>query len=323
MPLALLQVNSVKKYFPVARGLLFSATWGWVKAVDDVSLAIGEEETLGLVGESGCGKTTLAKLILLLEEPTAGEILFRGTNLQELSRGEMRQYRSTVQAVFQDPHSALNPRMRIGEIIGEPLAVNHRLPKRAVQEHVAEVMEQVGLNPAYAPLYPHEFSGGQRQRIAAARALASNSKLIVLDEPVASLDVSIRSQIINLFKDLQEKLGLSYLLITHDLTVSRHLSHRVAVMYLGKIVELAAADPLYNEPLHPYTKALLSAALPSHPDEKREEIHLSGEVPSPLDPPSGCRFRTRCPFVMSQCAEVEPPLKEVAPGRQVACHLYP
>lgn len=319
----MLQVKNVKKYFPVARGLLFAATWGWVKAVDDVSLAIGEEETLGLVGESGCGKTTLAKLILLLEKPTAGEILFRGTNLQELSRSDLHQYRSAVQAVFQDPHSALNPRMRIGEIIGEPLAVNHRLPKRAVQEHVAEVMEQVGLNPAYAPLYPHEFSGGQRQRIAAARALASNSKLIVLDEPVASLDVSIRSQIINLFKDLQEKLGLSYLLITHDLTVSRHLSHRVAVMYLGKIVELAAADPLYNEPLHPYTKALLSAALPSHPDEKREEIDLSGEVPSPLDPPSGCRFRTRCPLVMERCAEVEPPLKPVGSGREVACHLYP
>ncbi|MBI2359776.1 MAG: ATP-binding cassette domain-containing protein [Deltaproteobacteria bacterium] len=322
MPQALLQVKNVKKYFPVARGLLF-ATSGWVKAVDDVSLTVEENETLGLVGESGCGKTTLAKLILLLEDPMAGEVLFRGRNLQELSRGEMRQYRSAVQAVFQDPHSALNPRMRIGEIIGEPLAVNHRLPKKAIQERVAEVMEQVGLDPAYARLYPHEFSGGQRQRIAAARALASNSKAIVLDEPAASLDVSIRGQIINLFKDLQEKLGLSYLLITHDLAVSRHLSHRVAVMYLGKIVELAAADPLYAEPLHPYTKALLSAALPSHPDETREEIDISGEVPSPLDPPSGCRFRTRCPFAIERCAEVEPPLKEVAPGREVACHLYP
>lgn len=322
MARALLQVKNVKRYFPVARGLLFAATWGWVKAVDDVSFEIGENETLGLVGESGCGKTTLAKLILLLERPTAGEILFRGKNLRELSRGELRQYRSTVQAVFQDPQSSLNPRMRIGEIIGEPLAVNHRLARQAVRERVDAVLAQVGLNPAYAPLYPHEFSGGQRQRIAAARALASDSKLIVLDEPAASLDVSIRSQIINLFKDLQERLGLSYLFITHDLAVSRHLSHRVAVMYLGKIVELAPADPLYGEPLHPYTKALLSAALPSHPDEKREEIDLAGEVPSPMDPPSGCRFRTRCPFVMERCALVEPPLEEVAPGRQVACHLY-
>lgn len=322
MARALLQVKSVKRYFPAARGLLFAATRGWVKAVDDVSFEIGENETLGLVGESGCGKTTLAKLILLLEKPTAGEILFRGKNLRELSRGELRQYRSAVQAVFQDPQTSLNPRMRIGEIIGEPLAVNHRLPRRAVRERVAAVLAQVGLNPAYAPFYPHEFSGGQRQRIAAARALASDSKLIILDEPAASLDVSIRSQIINLFKDLQEELGLSYLFITHDLAISRHLSHRVAVMYLGKIVELAPADPLYGEPLHPYTKALLSAALPSHPDEKREEIDLAGEVPSPMDPPSGCRFRTRCPFVMERCAGVEPPLKEVAPGRQVACHLY-
>lgn len=319
----LLQVENVKKHFPVTRGLFLSTPAGWIKAVDGVDLAIGEEETLGLVGESGCGKTTMARLILLLETPSAGEILYRGKNLLELSRSELRQYRSAVQAVFQDPHSSLNPRMPIGDIIGEPLEVNSELPKRAVRERVAQVMEQVGLNPAFAHLYPHEFSGGQRQRIAAARALASNSRLIVLDEPVASLDVSIRSQIINLFKDLQEKLGLSYLLITHDLAMSRHLSHRVAVMYLGRIVELGPADSLYSEPLHPYTKALLSAALPSQPGEKRQEVELSGEVPSPIDPPTGCRFHPRCPFAMERCAEVEPLLQEVAPGRQVACHLYP
>ncbi len=322
MSQVLLEAKNVKKYFPVTRGLLVSITVGWIKAVDDVSFCIGEEETLGLVGESGCGKTTTAKLVLLLEQPTAGGIFYRGKDLQHLTGSELRRYRSTVQAVFQDPHSSLNPRMRVGDIVSEPLEVNNDFPRQAVRERVAEVLQQVGLNPAFARLYPHELSGGQRQRIAVARALAINSRLIVLDEPVASLDVSIRSQIINLLKDLQEKLGLSYLLITHDLAISRHLSHRVAVMYLGRIVERAPADELYTEPLHPYTKALLSAALPSHPDGKWEEIALTGEVSSPINPPSGCRFHPRCPYAMPHCSEVEPLLREVGHGREVSCHLF-
>ncbi|MBI2866806.1 MAG: dipeptide ABC transporter ATP-binding protein [Chloroflexi bacterium] len=319
---ALLDLRNVKKHFPVTKGLLFTTVAGWVRAVDDVSLRITEGETLSLVGESGCGKTTTAKLVLLLEKPTGGQVFYQGKDLQHLSRDELRQYRSTVQPVFQDPYSSLNPRMRVGDIIAEPLEVNTRMSKGDIKARVAEVLEQVGLNPAFARLYAHEFSGGQRQRIAIARALGLRTKLLVLDEPVAALDVSIRSQIINLLKDLQDKLQLSYLLITHDLAVSRHLSHRVAVMYLGKIVEQAPGDALYTQPLHPYTKALLSAALPSHPDQKREEIILTGEVPSPINPPSGCRFHPRCPAVMPQCSQVEPPFKEVSIGRQVACHLY-
>lgn len=322
MPETLLEARKVAKYFPVTRGVLFSRNVGRIVALEDVSFSIGSGETLGLVGESGCGKSTTAKLVLLLEHPSAGEIRYQGIDLERLSGPELKHYRRTVQAVFQDPQSSLNPRMRIGDIVGEPLEVNQRLSRRTVRERVAAVLEDVSLDPACARLYPHEFSGGQRQRIALARALVTRTQLIVLDEPVASLDVSIRSQIINLLKDLQESHGLSYLLITHDLAVSRHLSHRVAVMYLGRIVEEGGADALYAEPLHPYTKALVSAARPPRPQPDTEEIVLSGEVPDPMHPPPACRFHPRCPFAMRLCSEVEPALQEVAPGRRVACHLY-
>jgi oligopeptide transport system ATP-binding protein len=318
----LLELEHVTKHFPVTKGLFFSRNIGQIRAVEDVSFRIDRGETLGLVGESGCGKSTTAKLVLLLEHPTAGEILYQGISLEQLSRNELRDYRGAVQAVFQDPQSSLNPRMRIGDIVSEPLQVNQKLSRKAVRERVAEVLSDVSLDPDCARLYPHEFSGGQRQRIALARALVTHTRLIVLDEPVASLDVSIRSQIINLLRDLQENHGLSYLLITHDLAVSRHLSHRVAVMYLGRIVEEGAADELYGEPLHPYTKALISAAQPVHHGHDTEEIVLAGEVPNPMNPPSGCRFHPRCPWAMSRCPETEPLLKEVGLGRKVACHLF-
>ena len=317
----LLEARRVRKYFPVTRGLVLGRNAGQVHAVEDVSFRIDRGETLGLVGESGCGKSTTARLVLLLERPTRGEILYRGVSLQRMSRSELRRYRSTVQAVFQDPQSSLNPRMRVSDIVAEPLEVGRRLPRDSVRERVAEVLGEVNLDPAFARLYPHEFSGGQRQRIALARALATRSRLVVLDEPVASLDASIRSQIINLLKDLQEQHGLGYLLITHDLAVSRHLSHRVAVMYLGRIVEEGEADALYAEPLHPYTRALLSVARPVRGAEAPDEAAVAGEVPDPVNPPSGCRFHPRCPLAVQLCAEAEPELRELAPGRKAACHL--
>ncbi len=319
---ALLEARNVSKRFPVTKGLILGGQVGWIHAVEDVSFHIDGGETLGLVGESGCGKSTTAKMVLLLERPTSGEMLYEGVSLQEMSGDDLKRYRSTVQAVFQDPQSSLNPRMRVRDIVGEPLEVNAGLPRGAVRERVAEVLKDVNLEPAFAQLYPHEFSGGQRQRIALARALATHSRLIVLDEPVASLDASIRSQIINLLKDLQDQHGLSYLLITHDLAVSRHLSHRVAVMYLGRIVEEAKSDALYAEPLHPYTKALIAAALPVRKRQDSDEMVVAGEVPNPMDPPSGCRFHPRCPLAMARCAEEEPALQEAAPGRKVACHLF-
>jgi oligopeptide/dipeptide ABC transporter ATP-binding protein len=262
------------------------------------------------------------KMILMLEKPTAGSILFRGEDIQGLVGKDFRAYRKGVQAVFQDPYSSLNPRMRVGDIIAEPLVVNEELPKAKVRERVQELLNLVGLRPASIDLFPHEFSGGQRQRIAIARALSLNPSLIILDEPVSALDVSIRAQIMNLLQDLQEQFGVSYLLIAHDLAAVLHLSTTVAVMYLGKIVELATSEQLRVEPLHPYSKGLFSAALPTHPDEQREEVILTGEIPSPLNPPSGCRFHTRCPFAKPICSEVEPVLQEVAHGHQVACHLY-
>jgi len=319
---ALLEARNVSKRFPVTRGLILGGHVGWIHAVEDVSFRIGGGETLGLVGESGCGKSTTAKMVLLLERPTSGEMLYEGVSLQEMSGDDLQRYRSTVQAVFQDPQSSLNPRMRVRDIVGEPLEVNAGLPRSAVRERVAEVLKDVNLEPAFAQLYPHEFSGGQRQRIALARALATHSRLIVLDEPVASLDASIRSQIINLLKDLQDQHGLSYLLITHDLAVSRHLSHRVAVMYLGRIVEEATADALYAEPLHPYTKALIAAALPVRKGQESDEVAVAGEVPDPMAPPSGCHFHPRCPLAMARCAEEEPKLQEAARERMVACHLF-
>lgn len=318
----LIEAASVVKHFPVATGRVFSRGRAVVKAIDEVSFAIREGEAVGLVGESGCGKTTMAKLVLRLEEPTSGEIRFRGEALPSLSRTRLSAYRSAVQAVFQDPQSSLSPRMRIGDIIAEPLVVARTHSTDQIRQRVAEVLEWVELDPGSTRLYPHEFSGGQRQRIAIARALAIEARLVVLDEPVASLDASVRSQIVNLLKDLQQRLGLSYLLISHDLAASRHLCHRIAVMYLGRMVEIAPCDDLFDDPLHPYTKALLSAALPAHPDAARDEVVLSGEIPSPIAPPSGCRFHTRCPAAMPHCATKDPPLQETAPNRYVACHLY-
>ncbi len=313
----LLELRDVKKHYPVRGGLLGTREIGSVRAVDGVSFRIGAAETLSIVGESGCGKTTTARLVLRLETPTAGTVAFRGTPLDQLDAAALKTYRSSVQAVFQDPWSSLNPRMRAGAIVAEPLVVNTSLAPSAVQERVADLFVQVGLRPEQAQLYPHQFSGGQRQRIAIARALSIDPQLIVLDEPVSALDVSIRAQILNLLKDLQERLGLSYVLIAHHLATVRHMSHQVAVMYLGQIVELAPGRELFTHPLHPYTQALYAAALSTHPDQKTNGLVLSGEVPSPLNPPSGCRFHPRCPYATPECAEVEPRLRELAPGHWV------
>ena len=318
----LLQVVDLKKYFPVTQGLVLMKTVGYVQAVDGISFNIRQGETLGLVGESGCGKTTTSKLILRLEAPTEGAILLEGQDIQRFKGTELQDYRTMVQAVFQDPWSSLSPRMRVRDIVAEPLVVNRQVTAREREDRVAEVMQQVGLHPEQSSNYPHEFSGGQRQRIAVASALVSYPKLIVLDEPVSALDVSIRAQVMNLLKDLQAQYNVSYLLIAHNLATVRYMAHQTAVMYLGQVVEYAETEELYQNPLHPYTKALFSAALPSHPDLIREDIVLAGEVPSPINPPSGCRFHPRCPFAMDQCAVAAPEEKEVAPGHLISCHLY-
>jgi len=318
----LLEARDVKKYFPVTLGVFFSKHIGDIKAVDGISFDIGKGETFGLVGESGCGKTTTAKLILLLETITGGTIRFAGQDISKLSGPELKQYRTSVQAVFQDPFSSLSPRMRVGDIIAEPLVVSGALPRKAVKERIAEVLNVVGLRHDANELYPHEFSGGQRQRIAIARALASNPRLIILDEPVSSLDVSIRAQIMNLLHDIQQDMAVTYLLIAHNLAVVKHMSKTIGAMYLGKLVEVAESEELYRHPLHPYTQALLSAALPSHPDDQREEIVLPGEVSTPFNPPPGCRLYRRCFSAKPICSEEDPPLKEVSSGHFVACHLY-
>jgi oligopeptide/dipeptide ABC transporter ATP-binding protein len=317
----LLEVRDLRKHFPVG-GSFLGRRQGWVKAVDGISFTINRGETLGLVGESGCGKTTTSRLILAAEAPTAGVIEFEGRDVAKLDDQQRMDYRRKVQVVFQDPYSSLSPRMRVGEIVGEPLEAHARLSRRELQSRVHELLALVGLGPDAARLFPHEFSGGQRQRLAIARALSTNARLIVLDEPVSALDVSIRAHIIGLLEEIQARLAVSYLFIAHDLAAVSHVSQRTAVMYLGKLVEVADSLELCATPLHPYTKALFAASLPSHPDEQREEIVLTGEVPSALNPPAGCHFHPRCPFVMPRCSEQEPELVELAPGHTVACHLY-
>ncbi len=322
----LLEVNNLKMHFPVTSGLIFQRAVAHIKAVDGVSFTVNEGETLGLVGESGCGKTTTGRCILQLYEPTEGEVVFQGQELTQLNTRSMRAMRRQMQVIFQDPFSSLNPRMTAGNIIGEPLIV-HGLVENKVEykERVAELLNNVGLNPYMADRFPHEFSGGQRQRIGVARALSVDPKFIVCDEPVSALDVSIQAQIINLLEDLQDQFNLTYLFIAHDLSVVRHISDRVAVMYLGKMVEIADRNDIYVNPLHPYTQALLSAVPIPDPviDAQRERVLLSGEVPSPLNPPSGCVFHPRCPIATDECSQVEPELRQVEPGHWAACIKSP
>ena len=318
----LVKAENLQKHFPVTEGLVLMRTVGWVRAVDGISFEVRRGQTLALVGESGCGKTTTAKLVLRLERPTSGSISIDGQDIHALAGQELRQFRMQVQAVFQDPWSSLSPRMRVRDIIAEPLVVNKRVSRAEARERVLELLNDVGLRPEQADLFPHEFSGGQRQRIAMASALSVAPALIVLDEPVSALDVSVQAQIMNLLRDLQVQHNVSYLMVSHNLATVRYLAHEVAVMYLGEIVERAETDDLYEQPLHPYTQALFSAALPAHPALQRDEVILEGEVPSPLNPPSGCRFHPRCPFAKDICVEVAPEWKEETPGHYVACHLY-
>jgi oligopeptide transport system ATP-binding protein len=317
----LVRVNDLKMYFPVTKGI-FQRTVGHVKAVDGVSFSIRQGETLGLVGESGCGKSTTGRAILQLYRPTDGQVVFKETDLTTLRGEQLRKMRRQVQMIFQDPYASLNPRMTVGDIIGEPIRVhNLRQGKQAVRERVQELLDLVGLNPYFINRYPHEFSGGQRQRIGIARALAVEPEFVVCDEPVSALDVSIQAQVINLLEDLQDKLGLTYLFIAHGLAVVKHISDRVAVMYLGKVVELAEGSKLYSTPMHPYTQALLSAVPIPDPviERKRKRILLEGDVPSPLNPPSGCRFHTRCPIAIEQCKVEEPPFVDYGGGHFAAC----
>ena len=318
----LLEVQDLKKHFPVTRGIVLSKITGWIKAVDGVSFQLRAGETLGIVGESGCGKTTTAKMLLMLESPTEGSIFYQGQDVSQANDAQRKEYRRSVQVVFQDPWSSLNPRTRAKDLVAEPMVINWQISRKAIRERVTQLLQDVGLSSYHANLYPHEFSGGQRQRLAIARALSLNPKVMVLDEPVSALDVSIRAQIMNLLKDLQREYNVSYLLIAHHLATVRYMCHWVAVMYLGQIVELAEVRELFTNPLHPYTKALMSAALPSHPDIVQEEIILTGEVPSPLNPPSGCHFHPRCPVAMDKCSVVVPEVLEVNPGHWVSCHLY-
>ncbi|MDK2980669.1 MAG: peptide/nickel transport system ATP-binding protein [Chloroflexota bacterium] len=319
----ILEVKNLKMYFPIKRGVIQRVV-GHVHAVDDVSFEVHKGETLGLVGESGCGKTTTGRTILKLYEPTEGSIMFEGKDLVTLRGEEMRSMRRKIQMIFQDPYASLNPRMTVEQIIGEPLVVHSLARGHEIRDKVKDLLSLVGLNPAYVDRYPHEFSGGQRQRIGVARAIALQPDLIVCDEPISALDVSIQAQVVNLLEDLQKDFNLTYIFIAHDLSMVRHISTRVIVMYLGVFVELADRDELYNNPLHPYTIGLLSAVPIPDPfvEEKRERIILEGDVPSPINPPSGCRFRTRCPLAQQICAEERPEWEEVKPGHFVACHFW-
>ena len=318
----LLKISGLRKYFPVTKGLILAKLLGHVKAVDGVDFEVREGDTYGLVGESGCGKTTVAKMILLIEQPTEGVIEFEGKDINSLRGDDLADYRRLVQAVFQDPFSSLNPRMRVWQIITEPLIVGEGISSKQAKERAAELLTTVGLIPDNLNLYPHMFSGGQRQRVAIARALSSSPKFLVLDEPVSALDVSIRAQIMNLLKDLQKQFSLTLFIIAHDLGTVRYMSDNIGVMYLGQLVEKGTSDAVYSNPLHPYTQALLSSALPFDPDEASKQFVIMGEVPSPLNPPSGCRFHPRCPQVMPHCSGEPPDLKEEEPDHIVSCYLY-
>ena len=316
----LLEVRNLKKYYSVKSGFLNKDRRS-VKAVDGINLSVKQGEILGIVGESGCGKSTLGRSILRLIEPTSGEVIFEGTNICGLKKEEMRLKRREMQIVFQDPGASLNPRLTVGEIIGEPLEVFHICEGKEKEERIYKLMDLVGINRAYINRFPHEFSGGQRQRLGIARALAVNPKLIICDEPVSALDVSIRAQVLNLIKELKDKLNLTYIFISHDLSVVHHICDRVAVMYLGRVVEIADQKQIYENPVHPYTKALLSAIPMPDPEVKRERIILQGDVPNPADPPSGCHFHKRCPYAKKECSETVPPFVTVEPGHQVLCWL--
>jgi oligopeptide transport system ATP-binding protein len=319
----LLKVDHLVKYFPITHGIIFQRHTGDVHAVDDVSFEVRAGETLGLVGESGCGKSTTGRTLLQLYKPTSGHVYFQNKDLVGMPRNELRKTRRKMQMIFQDPYASLNPRMTVKDIVGEPMVVHNTYSGSALDERVVFLLEKVGLNPAFIKRYPHEFSGGQRQRIGIARALALDPELIICDEPISALDVSIQAQVINLLEDLQRDMNLTYLFIAHDLSVVKHISNRVAVMYLGVIVEMTSRDELYYHPLHPYTQALLSAVPIPDPlaEEKRRRTILQGDVPSPINPPSGCRFRTRCPIAEAICAESRPEFREIKPDHFVACHL--
>ena len=314
-----LSVEGLTKHFPVTTGLVLQKVIGQVRAVENISFSVKRGKTLALVGESGCGKTTTTKVILRLEHPTSGHVFYEGQDVHALEGDDLRNYRTNVQAVFQDPFSSLSPRLRVRDIIVEPLVLNRKVSRQEQRELAENVMVRVGLQRDQVDLYPHEFSGGQRQRIAVARALASSPELVVLDEPVSALDVSVQAQIMNLLKDLQADQGVSFLLVAHNLATVRYLAHEVVVMYLGQVVEHAETEELFENTLHPYTRALFSAALAADPDVEGEPIMLSGEVPSPINPPTGCRFHTRCPIAIEDCKTIEPPLREVRPGHFAAC----
>jgi oligopeptide transport system ATP-binding protein len=320
---ALVQVRGLKKYFPIHRGLFIQRHVGDIKAVDDISFDIFQGETLGLVGETGSGKTTAGRTILRLYEPTAGQISFDGVDLAQLNEKDMRMMRRRMQMIFQDPYASLNPRMTVGSIIGAPLEVHKIATGRKKRDRIQELLQLVGLNAEFVNRYPHEFSGGQRQRVGIARALAVNPDLVVCDEPISSLDVSIQAQVVNLLEDLQDRLGLTYLFIAHDLSMVRHISDRMAVMYLGKIMELADRNEIYLRPLHPYTQALMSAVPVPDPEiaERRQRIILEGDIPSPINPPLGCRFNTRCPYAEQRCFAEDPEFRELETDHWVACHF--